>query len=92
VDLIVNPILDTSFQGLGARDFTPASRVAHNFSESCAAALEHYADYGRLRHFEPLSRQQQILFAVIDYRSDSVNVEFDSGNGFSTASDLSHDF
>jgi hypothetical protein len=28
VDLIVNPILDTSFQGLGSLDFTPAARVA----------------------------------------------------------------
>jgi hypothetical protein len=27
VDLIVNPILDTSFQGLGSLDFAPASRV-----------------------------------------------------------------
>ena len=48
VDLIVNPILDTSFQGLGSLDFAPASRVAYHFSETRAAALEHYADYGRL--------------------------------------------
>ncbi len=26
----------------------PASRVAYNFSESWAAAVEHYADLGRL--------------------------------------------
>ncbi len=55
MDLIVNPILDTSFQGLGALNFAPASRVAYNFAESWAAALEHYADYGRLGHFEPVS-------------------------------------
>ena len=71
VDLIVNPILDTSFQGLGSLDFAPASRVAYNFSETWAAALEHYADYGRLNHLEPLGRQQQLLFAVVDYKSDS---------------------
>jgi hypothetical protein len=44
VDLIVNPILDTSFQGPGSLTFAPASRVAYNFSETWAAALEHYAD------------------------------------------------
>jgi hypothetical protein len=66
VDLIVDPILDTSFQGLGALDFAPTSRVAYHFSETRAAALEHYADYGRLNKLEPLGRQQH-LFAVVDY-------------------------
>jgi hypothetical protein len=36
VDLIVNPILDTSFQGVGSLDFAPAARAAYNFSESWA--------------------------------------------------------
>jgi len=31
VDLIANPILDTSFQGLGALHLAPAARVAYNF-------------------------------------------------------------
>lgn len=57
VDLIVNPIFDTSFQAIGSLDFAPESRIAYNFSETWAAALEHYADYGPLRHLEPLSRQ-----------------------------------
>ena len=99
VDLIVNPILDTSFQGLGSLTFAPASRVAYNLSENWAAALEHYADYGRLSHFTPLGRQQQLLFAVVDYKSDPLSVEFGIGHGFTAASDplvlkliLSHDF
>jgi hypothetical protein len=29
VDLIINPILDTSFQGRGSLDFSPAARVAY---------------------------------------------------------------
>jgi hypothetical protein len=99
VDLIINPILDTSFQGPGSLDFAPAARVAYNFSETWAAALEHYASYGRLSHFDPLNRQQQTLFAVLDYKSDSVSVEFGIGHGFMAASDalvlkmiLSRDF
>lgn len=99
VDLIVNPILDTSFQGLGSLTSSPASWVAYNFSETWAAALEHYADYGRLNNFEPLGRQQQLLFAVVDYKSASLSVEFGIGHGFTAASDplvlkliLSRDF
>jgi len=87
VDLITNPILDTSFDGLSSLDFAPASRVAYNFSESWAAAVEHYADFGRLSHFEPPTRQYQTLFAVIDFRGEPVSVEFGIGHGFTAASD-----
>jgi len=99
VDLIANPILDTAFQGLGALDFAPAARVAYNFSENWAVALEHYADYGQLSHLEPPSGQRQTLFAVVDYKSDPLSVDFGIGHGFTAASDalvlkmiLSHDF
>jgi hypothetical protein len=99
VDLILNPILDTSFQGFGSLDFAPAARLAYNFSETWAAAFEYYADYGRLSHLESLNRRQQTLFAVIDYKGDPVNVELGIGHGFTAASDalvfkmiLSRDF
>jgi hypothetical protein len=87
VDLIVNPIFDTSFQGLGSFSLVPASRMAYNFSENWAAAVEHYSDYGRLSHLEPLSRQQQLVFAVVDYKNNILSVEFGIGHGFTTASD-----
>jgi hypothetical protein len=61
--------------------------------------FEWYADYGPLSQIEPLRRQHQTLFAVIDYKSDPVSVEFGVGHGFTGASDtlvlkmiLSHDF
>jgi hypothetical protein len=99
IDLIVNPILDTAFQGLGALDFAPAGRVAYNFSERWAAAIEYYGDYGQLSHFAPLSEQQQTLFAVVDYKNDPVSVEFGIGHGLTAGSDalvlkmiLSYDF
>lgn len=87
VDLIVNPILDTSFQGVGSLDFAPASRAAYNFSGIWAVALEHYADYGRLSHFAPFRRQQQTHFAVINYKGEPLGVEFGVGHGFTAASD-----
>jgi hypothetical protein len=87
VDLIFNPIIDVPFTGLGALDFAPAERVAYNFSKTWAVALEHYADYGAVRHFETVERQEQTLFAVVDYGGEPVNVEFGVGHGFTAASD-----
>jgi len=33
VDLIFNPILDNSYQGVSRLDFAPATRLAYNFSK-----------------------------------------------------------
>lgn len=87
VDLILNPIVDIPFTGVGSLDFAPAERVAYNFSREWAVALEHYADYGAFRHFEPADRQEQALFAVADYGGEPVSVEFGIGHGFTAASD-----
>jgi hypothetical protein len=87
VDLIFNPIIDIPFTGIGALDFAPAERVAYNFAEHWAVALEHYADYGAVRHFETVNRQEQALFAVVDYSGEPVDVEFGIGHGFTAASD-----
>jgi hypothetical protein len=89
----------TPRSGAWARSISPRRRVAYNFSESWALAIEHYADYGKLNAIEPLNRQQQSLFAVVDYKADPLSVEFGIGHGFTAASDalvlkliLSHDF
>jgi hypothetical protein len=87
VDLIFNPIIDIPFTGIGALDFAPAERIAYNFTEHWAVALEHYADYGAVRHFETVNRQEQALFAVVDYSGSPVDVEFGVGHGFTAASD-----
>jgi hypothetical protein len=68
-DLIVNPILDTDFNGLGKLDFAPAARVAYNLSKKVAVAIEQYADFGPLQHFKPAGTQSQTLFGVLDYRA-----------------------
>jgi hypothetical protein len=87
VDLIFNPIVDVPFTGIGALDFAPAERFAYNFSKAWAVALEHYADYGAFRHFEPADRQEQALFAVADYSGEPLDIEFGIGHGFTAASD-----
>jgi hypothetical protein len=87
VDLIVNPIVDFSFAGVGSLDIAPSERIAYNFSPLWAVAVEHYADYGQLRHLQDVDGQLQELFAVVDYNGDPINVEFGIGHGFTAASD-----
>lgn len=87
VDLIFNPIVDVPFTGVGSLDFAPAERLAYNFSKLWAVALEHYADYGAFKHFEPADRQEQALFAVADYNGEPVSVELGIGHGFTANSD-----
>jgi hypothetical protein len=85
--LIANPILDTDFNGFGKLDFAPAARVAYNVNKKFAVAIEHYADFGPIQHFDSASAQSQTLFAVVDYGSSSNGVEFGIGHGLTRASD-----
>jgi hypothetical protein len=87
VDIIFNPIIDTSFKGIDELDFAPAVRVAYNFSQTWAGSLEHYSDFGPIRHFDAPADQQQTLFAVVDYYGNPNSIEFGVGHGFTAASD-----
>ena len=87
VDLIFNPIIDNSWKGAGSLDFAPAARIDYNFSDAWAVALEHYADYGQFRDLAGLRDQQQMLFAVVDYSGEPVDVEAGIGHGFTAGSD-----
>jgi len=86
-DLILNPIVDTDFNGVGQLEFVPAVRVAWNSGDKLALALEEYADFGPLEHFKPSEQQSHTLFAVIDYGTASRGVEFGIGRGLTPASD-----
>jgi hypothetical protein len=86
-DLIVNPIVDTDFNGLGNLEFVPAVRAAWNTTGKLAFALEEYADFGPLKHFKPGDEQSHTLFAVIDYDSAGRGLEFGVGRGLTPASD-----
>lgn len=87
VDLVFNPIVDVPFTGIGSLEFAPAERIAYNFSPVWAAALEHYADFGAFARFDAVDRQEQALFAVIDYSGDPTSIELGAGHGFTAASD-----
>jgi hypothetical protein len=87
VDIIINPILDTDYNGFKNLDFAPASRIAYNFSQKWAIALEEYADCGTLGRFRPSNRQYHELYGVVDYMTKLINVEFGAGFGLTGASD-----
>ena len=87
VDIILNPILDTGFDGISRLDFAPCARVAYNISKEWAVAVEHYADVGELRDVLPGREQQHALFGVVDYGGAPLSVEFGVGAGLTSASD-----
>jgi hypothetical protein len=88
VDIIVNPILDTSYVGgFKSLDFAPAARVAYNFSSKWAMAVEEYADAGPLRHFNPAGEQSHQVYAVVNHSSKSLDIEAGVGFGLTGASD-----
>jgi len=98
-ELIVNPILDTSFNGFSRLDFAPCARVAYNPSPTFAVAVEHYADFGELHHGYSVEEQEHNLFAVADFAGNLIDVEAGIGFGLTKASDklvlktiLSHTF
>jgi hypothetical protein len=87
IDIIINPILDTSYNGFKNLDFAPSERLAYNFSKTWALAAEEYADYGPLRRFQPTSGQTHQLYGVLDRTSKAVDVEAGVGFGLTNATD-----
>jgi hypothetical protein len=87
VDIIVNPILDTAYDGVKNLIFAPATRIAYNFSPTWAMAAEEYDDFGPLRRFNPRSEQAHQLYAVIDHSGGFLDIEAGAGFGLTAASD-----
>ena len=87
IDVIVNPILDSSFNGFNNLDFAPAARIAYNISSKWAIAIEEYADYGPLKKFYSANNQSHQLYAVFDHNTRFVNIEFGVGFGLTDVSD-----
>jgi len=87
VDIIVNPILDTSYNGFKNLDFAPATRVACSLSSKWALAAEEYADFGPLAHFHSTNKQSHQLWTVVDHATKFLNIEAGIGFGLTDASD-----
>ena len=87
VDIIVNPILDNSYEGISRLDFAPSTRMAYHLDEKFALAVEEYDDFGPLRGFLPASRQSHQLFLVADYDGEPLSIEGGIGFGLTRGSD-----
>lgn len=87
VDVIVNPILDSSWKGFSRLDFAPETRIAYNFNKTWAVAAEEYDDFGPLRGFYASHQQQHALFGVVDFGSKPWSVEAGIGMGLTNATD-----
>ena len=87
VDIIINPILDTSYDGLKNMDFAPAIRVAYNLPKMWAVAIEHYADYGPVHQFASKGEQSHQVYGVVDHTTKYLDIEAGVGFGVTDASD-----
>jgi hypothetical protein len=87
VDLIVNPIFDTSYDGLENLDFAPATRVACDLSHSWALAIEEYDDFGPLHQFYAGNQQVHQLYGIVDHTIKALHIEAGAGFGLTSASD-----
>jgi hypothetical protein len=86
VDIIVNPILDTDYNGVKNLDFAPVERIAFTVSPRWRVAVEEYADYGPIRRFSGPADQSHQIYAIVDHTAD-LNIEAGIGFGVTSASD-----
>ncbi|HXM39206.1 MAG TPA: hypothetical protein VN908_11185 [Gemmatimonadales bacterium] len=87
VDIIVNPILNTSYDGLKNLDFAPATRVACDLSRTWGLAIEEYDDFGPLHQFHAGNQQAHQLYGVVDHTIKALHIEAGVGFGLTSASD-----
>jgi hypothetical protein len=87
VDIIVNPIFDTAYDGLENLDFAPCARIDYNVGTVWSFALEEYSDYGPIHDIPPWNEQFHELFAVVDHHGKTWDAEFGVGVGLTSASD-----
>jgi len=86
-DIIVNPIFDTNYTGINKLEFVPAERLAYNFNEKWAGAIEEYADYGPLNAFFTAGEAAHNVWAVVDHSGKGLSVEAGIGFGVTGSSD-----
>jgi hypothetical protein len=87
VDLVFNPILDSSYNGIKKWEFDPETRIAYNIDKTWAVAAEEYDGFGPLNGFNAANQQTHELFGVVDYSGSPLEVEAGVGFGLTRASD-----
>jgi hypothetical protein len=86
-DIIVNPIVDTAYDGIKNLEFVPATRIAYTVSPTWAVAAEEYDDFGPVRGFVAARDQVHQLYAVVNRTGGLFDIEAGVGFGLTDASD-----
>jgi hypothetical protein len=86
IDIIINPIVDTSYDGFKNLELVPAARIAYNKSSRWAFAVEEYAGFGIVSSLEAPRDQSHQIFGVVDYVG-ALEIEAGIGFGLTDASD-----
>jgi hypothetical protein len=86
-DIIINPILDTAYDGLENLDFAPAVRIAYNISDKWAVSAEEYADYGPIHDLSAAADQSHMLYGVVNHTMKYFEIEAGVGVGLTSATD-----
>jgi hypothetical protein len=73
--------------GFGNLEFAPASRIAYNWSDRWAMALEEYAALGPLRQFPSRNGQFHEVWAVLDHKGKVLSIEAGVGVGVTAGAD-----
>lgn len=86
-DIILNPIVDTAYDGFKNLDFAPAVRVAYTFTTDLALSVEEYADYGTFGNWASPGKQVHQLYGVVNTTIGLLEIETGVGVGLTDASD-----
>lgn len=62
----------------------PAARIARKLDKDFFIGVEYYGDYGKIGNFAPPSQQQQLLFAVTDFKLGVFDIDFGLGFGLTS--------
>ncbi len=90
--LSFNPTMDRSFRGPDVSRgfvFSPDFKFSYDITKKISAGLEYYGSLGPITGFDPLRKQQQQIFPVIDLNL-SPNWEFNFGVGVGVTGSTDH--
>jgi hypothetical protein len=84
--LSFNPVFERSLAGEGVKErrgfeFSPNAKISYDLTSKITVGLEYYGSVGPATDFDPLTKQQHLIFPVIDMNLGP-KWEFNAGVGF----------
>lgn len=81
-----NPVFDRSLKGEGVKEgrgfeFSPNAKISYDVTKVVSAGVEYYGAVGPVSAFDPVRRQQHLIFPVVDLNLGP-RWEFNAGVGF----------